>query len=603
MQEPVRPSSQAKGSRRYQCVCGNERCKSLTDELALLASDRGGYEEIPTLPNNPGSNGSTRRKPNRMSTKERKHAVSRRWAVHLGEGVRAETPKRKFVSRIHFPAEVTAQAAASDTSSPKPLKSLIIKKELGETLGYTAADRSPAADGTFLPVPNRTIADAEDELKRRKVPTPFQGTTHVPSAGVRSVVNPVTPVNISVEEFSTMKRQNELLRAQLAAAHEKLTQADSDRVTYLAGLTTYEGLNRFTLQCDDWHKKHPKAANHLFGFKSWHETKVHLRCFWPDVKKPDPKTLQIETDMSMYEKLLITKMRFQRAMSEDMLALIWGRVQSSINFYVHECAPMWGEVGRHLSILDIDEEYLNAEIPDAFTDLGLGKVGAMPDGKDFMTDTSRVNTAIGRAMWSDKVHHSGARCISWTTPAGLAFERTVLYMARASETACVATWREVLKKIPAGRLVLADRGFSRDAILYPNFNVHLTPCFLTGRDQFTSGEVESDRRKCELRYTSETAFSRVTCTTGLRDSIPRSLFTIMEDMCDWGHAYINLCAPMQPPSGAPEGYFNNSKAKEKKEESKRKRRSIIKEQKRRRRESQAEVATAAQRETARDSEL
>ena len=117
-------------------------------------------------------------------------------------------------------------------------------------------------------------------------------------------------------------------------------------------------------------------------------------------------------------------------------------------------------------------------------------------------------------------------------------------------------------KIPAGRTVLADRGFSKDAFLYPNFNIHLTPSFLAGREQFTSTKVQEDRRKCEVRYTSETAFSCMTKTNGLRDSIPRSLFAIMDDMSDWGHAYINLCAPMQTPSGAPAGYFGNEEAKE-----------------------------------------
>lgn len=566
--------------------------------MERYAADRGGYEEIPKQPNDTGSSAVvTSPHRNRVEARKRKEALRRRWLIHLRPLVQPKEKSRMFISRIHFPPEVTAQGSSNG------LKNLRITNELGRKLGYTTADLDPVGDGTFLPVPNHTMTDVQRELNEKKVHKPSQASTPVPSAGVRSKEILATSDDISVEEFQSQKRENELLRekntqlkeetaaarAAAAAAHAKLLQADSDRVTFLAFLITHGGLNRFNLQSDDWHKKHPKAANHLFGFKNWHETKVHLECFWPNVKKPDPSTLRIETDMSMYEKLLITKMRFQRAMTEDLLALIWGRVQQSINNYVHECAPMWGRVGRYLSILDIDEDYLKREIPDAFKALGLEQVGAMPDGKDFATDTSRTNSAISRAMWSDKIHHSAARCITWTTPAGLAFERTVLYMARASETACVASWREVLKKIPAGRLILADRGFSKDAILYPNFNVHLTPCFLAGRSQFTSGEVEGDRRKCELRYTSETGFSRVTCTAGLKDSIPRSLFTIMEDMCDWGHAYINLCTPMQLPGGAPEGYFTNSEKLEKRTELKRKRRVAIKEHKHRRRESQQQI--------------
>ena len=60
-----------------------------------------------------------------------------------------------------------------------------------------------------------------------------------------------------------------------------------------------------------------------------------------------------------------------------------------------------------------------------------------------------------------------------------------------------------------------------------------------------------------LRYGAETSFSRVTDTKGLRDSIPRSYFNIMDDMNDWGHANINLRMPMQMPGGAPAGYFKD----------------------------------------------
>ena len=235
---------------------------------------------------------------------------------------------------------------------------------------------------------------------------------------------------------------------------------------------------------------------------------------------------------------------------------------------------------------------MDAEIPDVFMELGLGKVGAMPDGKDFATDTTRMNSAMSKAVYSDKIHHSGARCITWTTPAGLCFEHTIPFMTRASETSLVAEWRECLAKIPAGRTVLADRGFSKDAFLYPNFKIHLTP-FLARREQSTSTEVQEDRRKCEVRYTSETAFSRVTKTNGLRDSIPRSLFAIMDDMSDWGHAYINLCAPMQTPSGSPAGYFGNEEAKENKEKTKRKRREEVKKQKKARSGSRRSAAAVA----------
>jgi len=121
----------------------------------------------------------------------------------------------------------------------------------------------------------------------------------------------------------------------------------------------------------------------------------------------------------------------------------------------------------------------------------------------------------------------------------------------------VKLWSAALAKLPLGRLVLADRGFYRDAVLYPNFNAHLTPHFLSGRDQFSAGEIISDRRICQLRYTAETSFSRVTDTSGLQDVIPRSFFSLMQDMCDWGHAHMNLCKPLKAPRYVPADYFSS----------------------------------------------
>ena len=75
-------------------------------------------------------------------------------------------------------------------------------------------------------------------------------------------------------------------------------------------------------------------------------------------------------------------------------------------------------------------------------------------------------------------------------------------------------------------------------------NHQKTPKFLSGRDQFTEGEVSADRRICKLRYTCEVAFSRVTKTKGLRDVISNDLFPLLDYMNDWVHITINLDKPL-----------------------------------------------------------
>ena len=197
-----------------------------------------------------------------------------------------------------------------------------------------------------------------------------------------------------------------------------------------------------------------------------------------------------------------------------------------------------------MSILDIDAEYLEKRCPQQYKDEGLDKCCAVPDGKDFMIHTTRSNTLFTRASYSDKVHHSAVRCISWSTPEGLSFEHTNLFLARATEKSLVELWGPRLKKCPQGWFMLSDRGFFDTARLYPNMNQQKTPKFLSGRDQFTEGEVSSDRRICKLRYTCEVAFLRVTKREGLRDVISLDFFHQLDDMNDWAHATINLDKPL-----------------------------------------------------------
>ncbi|EJK57584.1 hypothetical protein THAOC_22356 [Thalassiosira oceanica] len=184
--------------------------------------------------------------------------------------------------------------------------------------------------------------------------------------------------------------------------------------------------------------------------------------------------------------------------------------------------------------------------PMAFKKEGLEKVCAIPDGKDFLIHTPRQNTLFTRACYSDKMHASAVRCISWCTPMGLSFEHTNLFLARPGEKTLVELWAPRLKKCPVGYSMLSDRGFADTARFYPNMNKQLTPKFLRGRKQFTAEEVSADRTICKLRYTCEVAFSRVTQTKGLRDVISHDFFVTLDAMNHWGHATVNIMKPLMP---------------------------------------------------------
>ena len=113
-----------------------------------------------------------------------------------------------------------------------------------------------------------------------------------------------------------------------------------------------------------------------------------------------------------------------------------------------------------------------------------------------------------------------------------------------------------LLKIPPDALVLSDRGFAEDAILYPNINGHLTPAFVGGRPQFEVEEVHGDKDLKKLRYTSEVFFARVTNTTILKDSVPYNRLHLLEDALNWANGAANLYKPLRP-SEAYKAYVGN----------------------------------------------
>jgi hypothetical protein len=110
----------------------------------------------------------------------------------------------------------------------------------------------------------------------------------------------------------------------------------------------------------------------------------------------------------------MAKMRLQCAVSYRFITLILGvKSLSTVCKHLNPWIAKWGEAGIDLSILDIDEDFLTATLPQAYIDEGLTKICAVPDGKDFKVHTPCRNALFTRACWSDNVEASAVRCISY----------------------------------------------------------------------------------------------------------------------------------------------------------------------------------------------
>jgi hypothetical protein len=192
------------------------------------------------------------------------------------------------------------------------------------------------------------------------------------------------------------------------------------------------GLSRLTIISNEWHELNPEACHTLFGFSTWTELKEYHDAFFPD-KEIVTKISSTDDKFSFFEKSLIWLMRVRTAAKIAVLVLVFGRSRFSIGRYLKQVGPMWKDVGLDLCQLDTSESFLKVQVPQQFIDAKMTNVAALNDGKDFKTETVRVNSFFTRAGWSSKVEHSAFRVVTYSLPYGLVFLVSPLYFGRATE--------------------------------------------------------------------------------------------------------------------------------------------------------------------------
>ena len=152
--------------------------------------------------------------------------------------------------------------------------------------------------------------------------------------------------------------------------------------------------------------------------------------------------------------------------------------------------------------------------------------------------------SVGQA--GNKLKGSAFRILTWSDPSGLTYEHTCAFLARSSERQLNELWgMHGQLNIPPGYIILGDKGFTNTSGMYPNFNTVLLPAFLHGNNQFTKEKIGHNLRACQLRYTCETVYARITNRRTLYGFIKWQFFHHFQDACDWAHGRANLYLPLQ----------------------------------------------------------
>ncbi len=115
-------------------------------------------------------------------------------------------------------------------------------------------------------------------------------------------------------------------------------------------LAEYGGLSRYTIVDDEWHNKHPKAANHLLGFTSWEEGKQIMKLHFPDLVQSCPKLylsrnskrLQLETGTTLFERCVAVKLMERLGLAASKCGSIYSADERTVKSWRAEWQRKWG---------------------------------------------------------------------------------------------------------------------------------------------------------------------------------------------------------------------------------------------------------------------
>lgn len=113
--------------------------------------------------------------------------------------------------------------------------------------------------------------------------------------------------------------------------------------------------------------EYPEDAQRYFGFPSFKELKVYVRCMWPDVDQD--RSSSGYASRTRFEQILISKMFMKTALDQIDLARIWGTSRSLISKILLKWCPRWGDKARkHVRLPHLPMHFLEASQPAGFGD-------------------------------------------------------------------------------------------------------------------------------------------------------------------------------------------------------------------------------------------
>ena len=527
------------------CICAYPACKKTTAAF-LAAGDegRGRYLTVPAPAAKRRDSGAGKRR--KSGTRDDKVQRRKRTLLHLGGVEPADKTTKLFFSAVHLNPALAKRFKAGKV---EPTISAADAAALNPPWKHDVLDIT--ASGNVLVVPNYPWADTLLDLAALLKPRKAQLSAE--NRSLRPVVASIAASAASSSdgggaaaaalECSLQSRYAELLALLKAehAAHE-LTKEElaSSR------MNAESGQNKKTLTSVDWHDRHPGAATHIFGFRSFSIMVAYAQCWWPwlVVEMSEPGK-----NLTSFERFCVAMQFGQMGRDEMDLALTWGVSPATISRILTEWAPRFEFIGKAFCRNHVTLEFCKKSQPAGMEErYGMPMSGSI-DGTDYPADTVRISPLVARLAYHNKNHDTGGRQMMWGFPGtGMCLLATDMFFSRVEEERLVELHKRWLGVFPKGTGLLKDRGFPNGVRHYPNFNPGFLPTFMNGRAQMHGFEVRHSRRVAKDRYTQEVFNARVKSMKILKGRIPRRRFRYMNAYALFACAKANLYKPLVEPA-------------------------------------------------------
>jgi hypothetical protein len=512
----VIPSRKTHWGSFTKCCCGNTSCHALTKAFRKIDDVRGSVIQFPTFDDSSVKKTMNAEKEHKQGRWQKHLVLDSAFVASLRDnrsrsgvqpsetrGSKADTKrKRAFVALHHFhpvllmnkdvlPVKSNGQLG---TLKDKVLVSVVRNSTVGDSSSYSDADKSPVDRNYFTVAPNfpitlaqtdlrdaerhsiflAGIARKEEESKRRnsvtRRVTDFQdepATKRQRTVAQSSLVPSTPPTEQIVAHYESMLEQREKERDEerkAAPSTDECTIEKDDIYKYgdpwtieCAMKGRYGGLNRLQLTSDAYHAKkaNTNLANQWFKLGTWSETKLCVEVFFGMKHSGESESHCLQGPLSDFEECVMALLSMNQVVSHALLHRMFGTYRTNCSSVLKKWMPKWNEIGLMLGILPfIDGRMIDELEPEKYVKLGLRKVGAVLDGKDYLAETARSNRTVSVGQQSNKSHHAAFRNLTWSLPMGLVFEFTSPFLGRASEKSLVKLWGK------HGRLTNRPKGYA-----------------------------------------------------------------------------------------------------------------------------------------------